>query len=336
MVVKASAKPSQRKVTREGRWRRSGAGTDSAIDIELVEDSGTVTKHERSTPISRAPRRRQAVEALRARLQRANWPRLQMSAITALTGASGFLASWLLLQLGVHRMALRYGLAVLAAYGVFLLLLRVWIHFHQRSLRRDLAGDVAEAVADAALDAVIDGGFQVGTRGAGELVRGLRPGGGSSGGAGASTAFEAPATPPAPSALLSTGGRSTSGHSTGGGSGKAGFDLSNLVPDLDLDEAIVLVVALAIAFSVLAASIWLVVGAPTLLAELLVDSALAGGLYRKLRQDDTSWLETALKKTVLPFVVVLVVAAIGGGVIQHYVPEAHSVGDVFRGEQTKP
>ena len=100
-------------------------------------------KHERSNPVSLAPRRRQAVEALRARLQRANWPRLQMSAITALTGASGFLASWLLLQLGVHRMALRYGLAVLAAYGVFLLLLRGWIHFHQRSLRRDLAGDVA-------------------------------------------------------------------------------------------------------------------------------------------------------------------------------------------------
>ena len=148
----------------------------------------------------------------------------------------------------------------------------------------------------------------------------------------ASSAFEAPATPPAPSALLSSGGRST-----GRGTGKSGFDLSNLVPDLDLDEAIVLVVVVAIALSVLAASIWLVVGAPTLLAELLVDSALAGGLYRKLRQDDnTSWIETALKKTALAFALVLVVSAIGGGVIQHYAPHAKSVGDVFSGAKTRP
>ncbi len=299
---------------------------DSAIDIDLTEDTGTAMKHERASS------RRQAVEALRARLQQANWPRLQMSAITALTGASGFLASWLLLQLGVHRMALRYGLAVLAAYGVFLLLLRVWIHFHRRALRRDLVGDVVENVADAGLDTLIDGGFQGGTRSVGELARGLRPGGGSFGGSGASSAFEAPATPPAPSALLSSGGRST-----GRGTGKSGFDLSNLVPDLDLDEAIVLVVVVAIALSVLAASIWLVVGAPTLLAELLVDSALAGGLYRKLRQDDdTSWLETALKKTALAFALVLVVSSIGGGVIQHYAPHAKSVGDVFRGADARP
>src|SRR5262245_48307719 len=72
-------------------------------------------------------RRRVVVERLRNRLLRTRWPRLQMSAIAALTGASGFVASWVLLAFGLDSMALRYGLAVLVAYGAFLLLVRIWL-----------------------------------------------------------------------------------------------------------------------------------------------------------------------------------------------------------------
>ncbi|WP_287648630.1 hypothetical protein [Accumulibacter sp.] len=47
--------------------------------------------------------------------------------IVALTGLGGFLASFAMLHLGVHSMALRYPLAVGAAYLVFLLLLWLWL-----------------------------------------------------------------------------------------------------------------------------------------------------------------------------------------------------------------
>ncbi|MDP1682526.1 MAG: hypothetical protein Q8L39_12225 [Burkholderiales bacterium] len=41
------------------------------------------------------------------------------------------------------------------------------------------------------------------------------------------------------------------------------------------------------------------------------------------------WLETAIKRTVWPFVVTgLLVSAIGGG-MQVYAPEAHSIGEVM-------
>ncbi len=50
-----------------------------------------------------------------------------MMLIVALTGLGGFLASFAMLRLGVQSMALRYPLAVGAAYLVFLLLLWLWL-----------------------------------------------------------------------------------------------------------------------------------------------------------------------------------------------------------------
>ena len=73
--------------------------------------------------------RREALEAIKARLQREGLPRLQMSLMLMLTGTAGFLSSFVLLHLGLTRMWLRYPLAVLCAYVVFLLLLRLWLAY---------------------------------------------------------------------------------------------------------------------------------------------------------------------------------------------------------------
>jgi hypothetical protein len=261
-------------------------------------------------------RRRAVVERVRERLLRTRWPRLQMSAIAALTGASGFVASWVLLRLGLDRMAVRYGIAVLVAYGVFLMLVRIWLAYHRRGLRFD--ADVVDSIdlVDA-IDLLPDGTPDVPS------------GGGSFGGAGASASYSGPA----PRMLAATPSRAGSASSaSSASSSKASFDFSL---DLDAGEAVVVVVVVAIALSVVVASIWLVLGAPALLAELLVDSALAGGLYRSMRRSATvpdldDWWETALKKTAVPFLVVLVIAVAGGAAIQRVAPEAKSVGDVFR------
>jgi hypothetical protein len=54
-------------------------------------------------------------------------PRLQMFLVAAATSMAGFLTTLTLLLLHVETMWLRYGLAVVVAYGVFLILIHEWI-----------------------------------------------------------------------------------------------------------------------------------------------------------------------------------------------------------------
>jgi hypothetical protein len=88
------------------------------------------------------------VERVRLRIERTRWPRVQMSLLVMITGASGFVASYLLFRLGVVEMGSRYALMVLIAYLVFLLLLWVWLRsaareFENLSDLSDLDGGVA-------------------------------------------------------------------------------------------------------------------------------------------------------------------------------------------------
>jgi len=71
--------------------------------------------------------RESTIGRLSERLQATGFPRLQMLLLVALTGGAGFLASAFLLHRGVERMLLRYPLAIALAYGVFLILLWLWL-----------------------------------------------------------------------------------------------------------------------------------------------------------------------------------------------------------------
>ncbi|GMV30170.1 MAG: hypothetical protein AMXMBFR59_22950 [Rhodanobacteraceae bacterium] len=68
--------------------------------------------------------------------------------------------------------------------------------------------------------------------------------------------------------------------------------------------------------------------APVLFAELLVDAALAGGLYRHVRRIDRErhWLKTAVARTGWRFAAVATIAAGIGWGIAHAVPGADSIG----------
>lgn len=78
---------------------------------------------------------------LRQRLQQRHWVRLHALVV----GCLGLLVmlgmSAGLRQLGVHSMALRYGVALLGGYGAYLLLLRLWVGC---MLRRDWGVDVPD------------------------------------------------------------------------------------------------------------------------------------------------------------------------------------------------
>ncbi|MBA2433813.1 MAG: hypothetical protein M3480_02755 [Verrucomicrobiota bacterium] len=69
--------------------------------------------------------------ALERYLDRRSAPRLILSVLLILTGTAGLLISVLLLHAGLEAMSIRYPIAVLTGYGVFLLLLRFWVEFER-------------------------------------------------------------------------------------------------------------------------------------------------------------------------------------------------------------
>lgn len=73
-----------------------------------------------------------------------------------------------------------------------------------------------------------------------------------------------------------------------------------------------------------------VAGAPTLLAEPVVDGALAAGLYRRVRHiQPQHGLRTTLRHTLWPFVLALLVLVGFGWIAQRQHPGADSIGDGF-------
>lgn len=243
-----------------------------------------------------------AIVQLRQQLERDSFPRLQMGLIVAFTGGSGLLASFLLLHAGVSSMALRYPLALLAAYGAFLLLLWLWLRTSVDDYVQlpDL-GDLGDGVS---------------------LARGAVPdlvtaGGGDFGGAGAQASFEAVGD--GGGSVLSSVG-DTLGDTVGEAAGSA----------LDADELVIPLLVLLLALGLALASLYVVYIAPALFAELLFDGVLSFTLYRHLRRKDAShWLGTAVRRTVLPFGLTALFLCGVGAAMAAYAPGARSIGEVL-------
>lgn len=87
--------------------------------------------------------------------------------------------------------------------------------------------------------------------------------------------------------------------------------------------------ALALVLCLGVVAIYFLATAPALFAELVLDSLLVGGLYRRLRrEDECEWFVSALRKTAWPAVAVVVFLALAGVAFLQYAPEAKSVGAV--------
>jgi hypothetical protein len=251
--------------------------------------------------------RSRLVQRLRARLVRDGYPRLQMSLIVLLTGGVGFLAASMLLKAGMDTMWLRYLCAFVVAYPAYLLLLWLWL----RTRTEDYTDfpDVSNLVTSSSGtgDSVI----------AGDLARLPAEGGGSFGGGGASGGFDA---------ALAEESITLDGGAAEGITDVAGDALSSAG---DADEFAIVLLVVIMLVAVLASSVWVVYTAPGLFAELTVDGALSAGLYHRLRKADTRfWLETAVRRTLLPFILTTAVVAGCGWYLQHLAPNARSIGDV--------
>ena len=239
----------------------------------------------------------------------------------ALAAGVGFLASYGMLKAGLTTMALRYPLALAAGYVALLGLLSVWLRRYQLRhdegvRRRQRGGDDAWSGID-----VVDIPFVLPDAG-GDAPEGFGGGGGFSGGgaggriAGVAEGSRAPIG--VPSQLRSP--------ATGGSKGPSfGLDLGAL------DEGAWVLIPAAIAAAVaLGAAIYVVYIAPVLFAELLLDAALAAGLYRRLKGvQGQHWLRSAVRRTAGPALVAAALLAVSGGLMQRVYPGASSIGRVW-------
>jgi len=207
--------------------------------------------------------RSHAIVRLRRELEARAFPRFEMALIVGLTGAVGFLFSFMLMHLGLNSMALRYPLALMFAYGFFLFALWLWLRARESDFSDLLDPELIEARLP--LDA--------------------------SSNTGSADAFDGLAQVAAES-----------------------------------DELAVPLIALFVTIGAALASLYVVYLAPLLFAELIFDGVLAYTLFRHLRSvDQAHWLQTALRRTALPFLVTALVLCAGGALLGHSAPGARTL-----------
>jgi hypothetical protein len=84
-------------------------------------------------------------------MEKKGWPRVMLSLVILVTGLAGFLLSFALLRLGLESMGVRYPLAVLGAYAIFLGLMRLWVEHERHHLDpndADLQAELANSITE--------------------------------------------------------------------------------------------------------------------------------------------------------------------------------------------
>jgi hypothetical protein len=251
-----------------------------------------------------------------------------MSLILAATGAAGFLASFVMLRLGLSAMWLRYALAVALAYLVFLFLLRVWIFLHGRETLGDPPDDLLTLVPHDVGTAKSAAGAAADTFGGGGDFGGAGAGGSWTEGAGSGLRHAAASSD---AGGVAAGGGGGGGGGSGGGSG--GGMLDSLDVGVDDEGCAFFLLALALVVAGTLAALYVVYAAPLLLAEILVEGVLLSGLYRgmkRARRGGGDWLGAAVRRTWLPVLLTLLTFSAAGYFLQRAAPRARSLGEAWR------
>ena len=242
-------------------------------------------------------RRERRIERIKQRLI---MPRVLITMILSGAALSAFLTSFLLLNFGVLRMWVRYPIAILVAYVTFLALLALWLYLQRRDADIDVDLDVVDAISSDWGDAH---SHAVEFRPVGDY------GGGGSGG-------DWTGSVSSPQSVVSNA-------DTSDASGLFGLDVGD-------GEGCLIVLGILAIIGGLVASLYIIWIAPALLAEILIDGALAAGLYQRVKRvQGRHWLRAAVRRTVLPAVLALIFFTTAGYLLQRAIPNAHTMGEVW-------
>jgi len=221
-----------------------------------------------------------------------------MSLICLTTIATGILISKGILFFNLAEPMIRYGTAVVSSYGVFFVLIYLWLRIHFGSRR--------ETSNESDLDAldVVDL-VDIGT--SKTIPKDAWHGhGGQFSGGGASSSWES-----SKEGVVSSTKEST--------------DLKEIAGLGDFDEGIVIVFLIAALAAVFGSAGYIIYQAPEILFEAAFEVVLAAGLLRrakKLRSE--GWHYSIFKRTWWLFAIVLGVSMAFGFVIKNQCPEASS------------
>jgi hypothetical protein len=241
-----------------------------------------------------------------------SFPRLHMVLILSLSAVGAFLTSATLVSLGLSSMGLRYTLAVVGGYLFFLSFVRVWIAYQTRSWSFGRRARHTRQEGNQSLDIgnidLPDLSALGGSSSSAEA--GFSGGGGAFGGAGSSSSFD--------------GGVVTEGSSSSALDGVGSAD----------GEGVVIVIAAVALLGGLIALGFVVYSSPILLAEVLLDVAVVGAIYRKnQRHERGHWAAGVLGRTYKPALVLALFTAIFGFAVQSLAPEQRTLGAVLEAHE---
>ena len=252
--------------------------------------------------------------------------RLHMSLILLVTVGAGLLATRVMLALHLHNVMIRYPLAVVFAYLVFFVCVKLWLKCVAPAVVARAKGKSSSSLLDVV---AIPGGSGSGG-GSSATAGGFRGGGGDFGGGGASGSFEV-----VPGALAQSSAEAAAGGvGAGGGVAEgAGGAVADAASSLDLDEkgCLVAVVLLVMAAVFLGAGIFLIYQAPFILSEAAFEFLLAGGLVRGARRIERGdWLGSVFRATWIPLVITLALALLAGFLMHHFFPGVTRISELFK------
>lgn len=269
-------------------------------------------------------------------------PRMVMSLMLASTIGCGFITSVLLHLVGLGAPIIRYPLAVLAAWGVFLGLVSVWVWWQRReNTHFEAARSSARGNSSSSIDLPSGGGSGGSSGGGGSSWGG---GGGRFGGGGASESFADGPSDGFASGFVAGSGSGSGGSdavSLGGGGGGGGSGKGGGGWDIDLggDDAgfvLLLVGIVVVAAAVFGVVFYAVYSAPTFFAELLIDGGVGTWIYKRADvANRPDWLSTAVRRSVWPVVVLVVLFVALAMVMRHVAPGATTLGQAWQIVSTK-
>jgi hypothetical protein len=109
------------------------------------------------------------------------------------------------------------------------------------------------------------------------------------------------------------------------------IDLSFFELDDGCLVGIAIAAVIALCTAIVAAVFSVISVAPILVAEVFLDAVLAAALYRRLRRiDRSSWFISAIRHTYVPVLITALCLLTAGFILQALVPEAKSIGGVWR------